>query len=99
MRIGFYKEKDEGDKTTGMYWLVIDNHGPWFFTEADFQEVLQISKMVGFAGHSTLRDWLKSHAPSFYAKAITDPDPQGVVIKLLQLLQKHQGPFQPEEID
>jgi hypothetical protein len=99
MKIGFYKDEDEGSKTKGLYWLVVNGHGPLGFTEAEFQEALQIAKMVGFAGHATLRDWLKHHAPSFYAQAITDPDPQGVVIKLLQLLQKHQGPFQPEEID
>lgn len=68
------------------------------FTESEFQEVLQIGEMVGYPGHTTLRDWLKHHAPSFYTQAITDPDPQGVVIKLLQLLQEHQGPFQPEEV-
>jgi len=99
MKIGFYIDEDVGSKTIGMYWLVVNDHVPMCFTESEFQEVLQIGKMVGFAGHTTLRDWLKRHAPSFYAQAITDPDPQGVVIKLLQLLQKHHGPFQPEEID
>jgi hypothetical protein len=97
MKIGFYRDEDEGSKTKGMYWLVVNGHGPLYFTEPEFNEVLQIAKMVGFAGHSTLRDWLKKQAPSFYAQAITDPDPQGIVPNLLQLMQKHQGPFQPEE--
>ena len=31
MKIGFYKDEDEGSKTKGMYWLVVNGHllPPW----------------------------------------------------------------------
>jgi len=93
VEVNFYKDEEELSPTKGMYWVVIrynnNTEESEFFTEEEVKELIKFIEMEGYTGHIPLHEWIKKKRPAFFSRAITDSDPNGIVIQLLRKLEDH----------
>lgn len=61
------------------------------FTDGDMGALSRCARMSGFTGHLSLHEWLKENRPAFFGAAITQGDPYGVVVAMLERLQAFLG--------
>ncbi|RKX69395.1 hypothetical protein DRP53_08300 [candidate division WOR-3 bacterium] len=90
VKVIFEKDEDPNSHTYGQYWIIVkypDREISEIIIEKEANILRGFAKEIGFSGHLNLHEWLKKHRPSFFKKVITDADPNGIVIKLLNELK------------